>query len=206
MKYTVEFYGWEMDANGFSLNDTQVQQVRDLMEENDVEELWEIRSEMEDLGINLWDEGDLFHISRPFYNDTFWGQVKDENGNVILEIDYKDLGDLYDHLGDDDDIDEKYPYENYIAIPEFLDGTDNVLLIVDENKGGLFECSFESDTVPTSSDFALMGGSIESPDGDWDFISRVFFKDQELEPEDYLDNRGKAATVEIYTSNGDTIT
>jgi hypothetical protein len=206
MKYTVEFYGWEMDANGFSLNDTQVQQVRDLMEENDVEELWEIRSEMEDLGIDLWNEGDLFHISRPFYNDTFWGQVKDENGNVILEINYKDLGDLYDHLGDDDDIDEKYPYENYIAIPEFLDGTDNVLLIVDENKGGLFECSFESDTVPTSSDFALMGGSIESPDGDWDFISRVFFKDQELEPEDYLGNSGKAATVEIYTSNGDTIT
>ena len=206
MKYTVEFYGWEMDANGFSLNDTQAQQVRDLMEENDVEELWEIRSEMEVLGIDLWDEGDLFHISKPFYNDTFWGQVKDENGNVILEIDYKDLGDLYDHLGDDDDIDEKYPYENYMAIPEFLDGTDNVLLIVDENKGGLFECSFESDTVPTSSDFALMGGSIDSPDGDWDFISRVFFKDQELEPEDYLDNRGKATTVEIYTSNGDTIT
>lgn len=202
MKYTVKFYGWEMDAKGFSLSDMQVQQVKDLMKENDVGELWEIRGEMEDIGINLWDEGDLFNILKPFYNDTFWGQVKDENENVVLEIDYKDLGDIYDHLGDDD---EQYSYESYMAIPKFLDNTDNVLLIVDENKGGLFESSFDSDTVPTSSDFYLMGGSIESPDGDWVFISRVFFKDQELEPVDYLDNSGKSSTVEIYRKNGETI-
>jgi len=205
MKYTVEFYGWEMEAQGYSLDDMQVEQVRDLMEENGVDELWEVRSELEDIGIDVWDEGDLFHISKPFYNDSFWGQVKDEEGNVVLEIDYKDLGDMYDHIGDDDDIEELYPYENYIALPEFLDNTDNVLLIVDENKGGLFECSFESDEVPTSKDFSLQGGTIETPDGDWDFISRVFFKDQELEAEDYLDNRGKAATVEIYTSDDDII-
>ena len=122
-----------------------------------------------------------------------------------MEIDYKDLGDLYDHVGDDDDIEEMYPYENYIALPEFLDDTDNVLLIVDENKGGLFECSFESDETPKTSDFSLMGGTIETPDGDYDFISRVFFKDKELEAEDWLDNRGKAATLEIYTSDGDII-
>lgn len=205
MKYRVEFYGWEMEAQGYSLDDMQVEQVRDLMEENGVDELWEVRSELEDIGIDVWDEGDLFHISKPFYNDTFWGKVFDEDGNVVLEIDYKDLGDLYDHVGDDDDIEEMYPYENYIALPEFLDDTDNVLLIVDENKGGLFECSFESDETPKASDFSLMGGTIETPEGEWDFISRVFFKDQELEPTDYLDNRGKAATVELYTKDGNTI-
>jgi len=205
MKYRVEFYGWEMDAQRYSLDDMQVEQVRDLMEENGVDELWEVRSELEDIGIDVWDEGDLFHISKPFYNDTFWGKVFDEDGNEVLEIDYKDLGDMYDHIGDDDDIEELYPYENYIALPEFLDDTDNVLLIVDENKGGLFECSFESDETPKSSDFSLMGGTIETPEGDWDFISRVFFKDKELEPEDWLGNRGKAATVEIYTSDDDII-
>jgi len=205
MKYKVEFFGWEMDAQGYSLDDMQVEQVRDLMEDNGAEELWEVRSEMEDIGIDIWDEGDLFHISKPFYNHSFWGRVMDEDGNVVLEIDYKDLGDIYDHVGDDDEIEEKYPYENYIALPEFLDDTDNVLLVVDENKGGLFECSFESDETPKSSDFSLMGGTIETPEGEWDFISRVFFKDRELEPEDYLDNRGKAATVEIYTGDGETI-
>lgn len=205
MKYTVEFYGWEMEAQGYSVDDIQVDQVIELMEDHGADELWEVRSELEDIGIDLWDEGDLFHISAPFYNNSFWGQVKDEEGNVVCEINYDELGDLYDYVGDDDDIEEMYPYENYIALPEFLDDTDNVLLVVDENKGGLFESSFESDTVPTSSDFSLMGGTIETPEGEWDFISRVFFKDQELEAEDYLDNRGKAATVELYTKDGNTI-
>ena len=204
-KYKVEFYGWEMEAQGHSLSDEQVEQVRELMEDNGYDELWEIRSEMEDIGIDIWGEGDLFHVSKPHYNATFWGKVFDEDGNVVLEIDYKDLGDMYDYIGDDDKIEELYPYENYIALPEFLDGTDNVLLVVDENKGGLFECSFESDELPKSSDFSLMGGTVETPEGDWDFISRVFFKDIELEPEDYLDNYGKAATLEIYTSGGETI-
>jgi len=204
-KYKVEFYGWEMEAQGYSLSDEQVEQVRELMEDNGYDELWEIRSEMEDIGIDIWDEGDLFHVSKPFYNDAFWGKVFDEDGNVVLEIDYKDLGDMYDYIGDDDKIEELYPYENYIALPEFLDGTDNVLLVVDENKGGLFESSFESDELPKTSDFSLMGGTVETPEGDWDFISRVFFKDKELEPEDYLDNYGKAATLEIYTSGGETI-
>lgn len=205
MKYTVEFYGWEMDAQGYSVDDIQVDQVMELMEDHGADELWEVRSELEDIGIDIWDEGDLFHISKPFYNDTFWGQVKDEEGNIVCEIDYNELGDLYDYVGDDDDIEEMYPYENYIALPEFLDDTDNVLLIVDENKGGLFESSFESDTVPTSSDFSLMGGTIETPEGEYDFVSRVFFKDQELEAEDHLGNRGKAATVELYTKDGNTI-
>lgn len=205
MKYTIEFYGWEMEAQGYSVDDIQVDQVMELMEDHGADELWEVRSELEDIGIDIWDTPDLFHISKPFYNDTFWGQVKDEEGNVVCEINYNELGDLYDHVGDDDDIEEMYPYENYIALPEFLDDTDNVLLIVDENKGGLFETSFESDTVPTSSDFSLMGGTIETPEGEYDFISRVFFKNQELEAEDYLDNRGKAATVELYTKDGNTI-
>ena len=204
-KYKVEFYGWEMEAQGYSISDEQVEQVRELMEDNGYDELWEIRSEMEDIGIDIWDEGDLFHVSKPFYNDAFWGKVFDEDGNVVLEIDYKDLGDMYDYIGDDDKIEELYPYENYIALPEFLDGTDNVLLVVDENKGGLFESSFESDELPKTSDFSLMGGTVDTPEGDWDFISRVFFKDKELEPEDYLDNYGKAATLEIYTSGGETI-
>ena len=205
MKYTVEFYGWEMEAQAYSVDDIQVDQVMELMDDHGADELWEVRSELEDIGIDIWDTPDLFHISKPFYNDTFWGQVKDEEGNIVCEIEYNELGDLYDHVGDDDDIEEMYPYENYIALPEFLDDTDNVLLIVDENKGGLFESSFESDTVPTSSDFSLMGGTVETPEGEYDFISRVFFKDQELEAEDYLDNRGKAATVELYTKDGNTI-
>jgi len=47
-----------------------------------------------------------------------------------------------------------------------------------------------------------MGGSIDTPDGEWDFVSRIFFKDQLLEIHEWMDNMGKAATVEIYTQDG----
>ena len=203
MKYKVEFYGWEMDAQAYSLTNQQVEEVKDLMEEMAVDELWEVRSEMEDIGIDLWDEGDVFRVSKPFYNDRFWGKVTDEEGNVVLELTLNEMGDIYENFTED--VDGKYPYDGYHAFPEDIPNVDNLLLIVDENKGGLFESSFESDTAPTKTDFSVMGGDIESPNGDFDFISRVFFKTTELEPEDYLDNTGKAATVEIYRKDGTTI-
>jgi len=194
-KYTVEFYGWEMEAMGFSLTNEMVEEIEAMMEDFQADELWEIRFEMEDL-MDIWSP-DLFHISKPFYNDTFWGKVLDEEGNVVLEIKYKDLGDAYENVGD---VDEIYPYESYLAMPHYRDdGVENVMLIIDENKGGLFSYEFESDEIPTAKDFSLMGGTVDTPEGDWDFISRIFFKDQLLEEEDYMDNTGKASTMEIYT-------
>ena len=69
MKYTVEFYGWEMEAQGYSVDDIQVDQVMELMEDHGADELWEVRSELEDIGIDIWDTPDLFHISKPFHGD-----------------------------------------------------------------------------------------------------------------------------------------
>jgi hypothetical protein len=82
---------------------------------------------------------------------------------------------------------------------------DNILFIADENKGGIVQFEFESDEVPTAKDFCFLNGDIGTPEGDWDFISKYFFKGQLLEEHDYLDNSGKAATVEIYTKNGNII-
>lgn len=206
MKYTLEFYGWEMEAIGHKLTNEQVDEIKNLMEENGYDELYECRFDLEDEGIvdDLYNPN-LFHISKPLYNDRLYAIVKDDKGNTVLEIPYEDFGDVYDNIGDDDVLEKEYPSEDYLAIPEYMDKTDNVLLIVDENKGGIFETSFESDEEPKASDFSIMGGIIETPEGDWDFVSRLFFKDKELEPEDYLDNSGKASTMEIYTINGETI-
>jgi hypothetical protein len=78
-------------------------------------------------------------------------------------------------------------------------------LSVDENKGGIFTFTFESDTVPTPSDFTYSTGSIDTPDGDYDFVDKIFFKGRPLEIKDNLDNSGKASTVKIFTLDGDTI-
>jgi hypothetical protein len=78
-------------------------------------------------------------------------------------------------------------------------------LSIDENKGGIFTLSLESDEVPKATDFTYSTGSIGTPEGDWDFINQIFFKGQPLTIDDYLDNWGKSSNVEIFTSNGEVI-
>jgi hypothetical protein len=206
-KYRLQVYGWEVDAMGHTLTDEQVQQIKDLMEENGYDQLWECRTDLEELGIveDIYNP-ELFHVSRALDNGSVFFKVYDENEeNVICEFEMKDLGDFYEVMGDDETIDAKYPYENYFAVPEIIEGVDNVLFIADENKGGITQFIFESDTVPTPQDFCVLGGSIETPEGEWDIISKYFYKGELLEVEDHLDNSGKASTMEIYTKDGDVI-
>ena len=206
-KYKLNVYGWEMEAVGHTLTNEQVQSIKDLMEENGYDELWECRFDLEDEGIieDLYNPN-LFHISKALDNGATWFRVYDENEeNLVLEFEPKDMGDYYDLIGDDDVIAEKYPYEGYLAIPEDMEGVDNILFIADENKGGIVQFEFESDEVPTSKDFCFLNGDIGTPEGDWDFVSKYFYKGQLLEVYDHLDNTGKASTVEIYTKDGDII-
>jgi len=204
-KYRLEVYGWEMEAIGHSITDEQVDQIVDLMDENEYDELWECRNngDLEEEGIipDIYNP-DLFHVSRGLDNGTTFYVVKDENDETVVEFDHKDLGDPYDLLGDDDVIEKNYPYEGYLCIPEMMEGVDNILFIADENKGGIASFEFESDEVPTAKDFCILNGDIGTPDGDWDFISKYFFRGQLLEYWDGLDNRGKSSTVEIYRKDG----
>lgn len=206
MNYTLEMYGWEIEATGHSLTDEQVKSIQGLMETNGVDELWEVRHDIEIEGIvdDLYNP-DLYHTSRALDNNGLWFSLKDENGEEVLSFEPSDMEDIYEMLGDSaDDI----PYEGYLAIPGEgkNKNIDNILTIIDESKGGIAEFEkFESDEVPTAKDFCLQHGDIGTPDGDWDFISKVFYKGKELEVYDHLDNRGKASTVEIYRKDGSTI-
>jgi hypothetical protein len=205
-KYKLEMYGWEVEATGHSLTDEQVKQIQDLMETNGYSELWESRNDLEEEGIidDLYNP-DLFHVSRGLDNSGLWFSLKDDKDNEVLRFEPSDMEDIYEMLGDSaDDI----PYEGYLAIPGEgkNENIDNILVVIDENKGGICEYEmFESDELPTAKDFCVQHGDIATPDGDWDFISKVFYKGKDLEVYNYLDNRGKAATVEIYTRDGQII-
>jgi hypothetical protein len=205
-KYKLEMYGWEVEATGHSLTDEQVKQIQDLMETNGYSELWESRNDLEEEGIidDLYNP-DLFHVSRGLDNSGLWFSLKDDKDNEVLRFEPSDMEDIYEMLGDSaDDI----PYEGYLAIPGEgkNENIDNILVVIDENKGGICEYEmFESDEVPTAKDFCVQHGDIATPDGDWDFISKVFYKGKDLEVYNHLDNRGKAATVEIYTRDGQII-
>ncbi|MAR44135.1 MAG: hypothetical protein CMC48_08705 [Flavobacteriaceae bacterium] len=203
MKYKLEMYGWSVEAMGFSLSDGQVKSIKDLMESNGYSELWEARNDLEDEGIidDIYSP-DLFHKSCGLSNDALTFVVSDENNKEVLKFTAKDMGDFEEVFGDGaDDI----PYEGYLAIPGRGDisEVDNILATFDEGKGGIagFE-TFESGVAPTPIDFCYQKGYIVTPDGDWEFVSKLYFKDKELELGEYLDYNGKASTVEIYRKGG----
>ena len=198
MKYKIEIYGWSMESMGFTLTDKQLEEIETIIKDNSVDELWEVRFDLDDV-LDVW-EPDLFHINNPFDNGTMYCTVMDEKNNKVIEFNNDDMGDVYENV---EDLDNLYPYEGYIVHTTSLDGdVKNTMLIMDENKGGIYEMCFESDEVPKPSDFSIMGGSIDTPDGEIDFVSRVFFKNKVLEVYDMLDCTGKSSTMEIYTKEG----
>tara|TARA_B100000795_G_scaffold72593_1_gene51275 strand:+ start:11829 stop:12443 length:615 start_codon:yes stop_codon:yes gene_type:complete len=203
MNYRIQCFGWEVEFIAHSLTNNQVLQILEVLEDNEYSELWEARFQFESEGIisDIYD-GDLFHFSKALDNDTMRYVVIDENNIEILSFLISEMSDIYEILGDSvDDI----SYDGYLAIPELINDVDNLLFIADESKGGLYEMLFESDEVPTPKDFCYFPGDVGTPAGDWDFISKIFYKGKELEIYDYLDSRGKASTFQIFTKDGKTI-
>ena len=191
-KYKLNCYGWSLEAIGKSLTDEQVKKIEDLMKKAGYEELWEIRHDLDELlDIDIWD-GDLFHVSKAFDNGTMYFTVEDDMEKQVLSFDIDQTGEL----------DENYYEENdYVGYDSFPNETEprNVYLSVDENKGGLYYMEFDSEEIPKPEDFTYTTGSIETPNGDWDFIDKIFYKGEELEVVDWLDNSGKSSTLEIFT-------
>jgi hypothetical protein len=193
-KYKLNCYGWLLEAIGKTLTDEQVKKIEDLIKKAGYEELWEVRHDLDELlDIDIWD-GDLFHVSKAFDNGTMYFTVEDDMEKEVLAFDIDETGDL------DEDYYDKNEYVNYDTFPKDKKlQPRNTYLSVDENKGGLYYMEFESDEVPSSKDFTFTTGCIETPNGDWDFIDKIFYKGKELEIVDWLDNSGKSSTLEIFT-------
>ncbi len=193
-KYKLNCYGWSLEAIAKSLTDEQVKKIEDLMKKAGYEELWEVRYELDVLlDIDIWD-GDLFHVSKAFDNGTMYFTVEDDVEKEVLSFDIDQTGEL------DENYYEENEYVDYNAFPNETE-PKNVYLSVDENKGGLYYMEFESDEVPNPKDFTFTTGSIGTPNGDWDFIDKIFYKGKELEVLDWLDNSGKSSTLEIFTQD-----
>ena len=191
-KYKLNCYGWSLEAIGKSLTDEQVKKIEDLMKKAGYEELWEVRYDLEELlDIDIWD-GDLFHVSKAFDNGTMYFTVEDDMEKQVLSFDIDQTGELDENYYEEND------YVGYVSFPNETEPR-NVYLSVDENKGGLYYMEFDSEEIPKPEDFTYTTGSIETPNGDWDFIDKIFYKGEELEVVDWLDNSGKSSTLEIFT-------
>lgn len=194
--YTLKISGWELNASAHNLSYDEVDDLLDYQEEMGIDDLSEIGTGLEDI-IDGYDPFDtnMWVISKPLdISDKTWFTVDDEDGNNILDFSINKI----DEVNEDMVLDYEYPtpLQGY---PE-EDHNENILLFLEENKGLVCNFNFKSDTVPTIDDFTYESNCIETPDGDWDFVNKVFYKGKEIEMEyDEQWVRGKALTVELWT-------
>lgn len=213
-KYRLEIRGWGMDAIGHSITEDHVEPIRDLIGD-DPENTWELHDYFVD-NIRDMHDGDLFRNDKPFWNDdaTYFflydGSTEPYDGSEpIKDWLLKDCGDHYDFDEEFDDYKNIpcWPGESkvdevakkYADPPYDYDIADNVVLYVEENKGGMFYFELESEEEPNPKDFTVIAGSIDTPDGDWDYCDRFFYKGKELEIVDWLDNNGKGSRAFLFT-------
>ncbi len=87
MKYTLNTYGWNGEFIGNSLTKEQTNKIELLKENRQVDELWEIRFDIDDM--DIWD-GDLLHINKLFHNGTSYFEVINSDGEIILKFGIED--------------------------------------------------------------------------------------------------------------------
>jgi hypothetical protein len=186
MKYTVEVYGWTLDAKAKAITSEQIEEIKTLKNESGADELSEIKFDIEDIIVPDGD-WDILRFSKPFwYLDKTVFVIKDE-GDV--EVNRFELSTVIHHS-------ELEPYAFgalHILIPgvEF----DNILFSVDELKGGICAYEVQSKDIPNVADFSVLDGSIEGPDSEWEFLDTLYHKGTKLEINRYLDSDCKSSDI-----------
>jgi len=189
--YTIEIYGWTLDAKAKSITAHQVEKINTMKFELGVDKLSEIKIDIENIVVQdaNWD---ILQLSKPFwYLDKTTFVIKD---NKNVEVNRFKLSNIIHHSEFEPDVMGEF----HILIPDVE--FDNILYSVDELKGGVCIYKIESNNTPQSSDFSVLEGAIEGPDSEWEFIDSIYHKGTKLEITSYLDSDCKASDIHIYSN------
>lgn len=188
--YRIEVYGWESVFHTYQITNEDVQVVKRILKDNntqDLSDVWEdIESELDLVG------KEQLSICRPNLNlERLSFIVFDADGE---EDNYFFGEDILEHT----DIDPNYSsdHDYHVVEPKEIDGA--VIIVHEENKGGLFEFYVESEETPQAEDFSYSYGFIENDLFEVDFVSEIFFKGKLCKPEEFLDNDGKSRNVYMF--------
>jgi hypothetical protein len=194
-KYILVIGGWELNASGHQLTNEEVEKLKNHMSENGIDDLSSMGFDIEGvLNYDIFD-ANMWVMDKPLWNGTphFMVFKSDDMENRVLEFEEKEMSDHYE-------VDENADYgDTFNGFP--IEGEEeNIILWLEENKGWICDFEFESDEIPTAKDFSMVGGCIETPNGDWDFIDKMYFKGKELQMDfNHQETRGKALTIELWT-------
>ena len=194
-KYILVIGGWELNASGHQLTNEEVEKLKNHMSENGIDDLSSMGFDIEGvLNYDIFD-ANMWVMDKPLWNGTphFMVFKSDDMENRVLEFEEKEMSDHYE-------VDENADYgDTFNGFP--IEGEEeNIILWLEENKGWICDFEFESDEIPTAKDFSMVGGCIETPNGDWDFIDKMYFKGKELQMNfNYQQTRGIGLTIKLWT-------
>ena len=189
--YTIELYGWTLDAKAKSINLEQVEQINTFKNDAGAQELSQIKFDIEDTFVSD-DNWDILRVSKPFwYLDKTIFVVKDDQNT---EVNRFELSNVIHH----EEFGTSETGEGYDIIPS--EEFEHILFSVDELKGGICVYQIESNEVPQVADFSVLDGYIEGLDSEWEFIDSLYYKGSKLEITSYLDSDCKSSEVIIYSN------
>ena len=189
--YTIELYGWTLDAKAKSINLEQVEQINTFKNDAGAQELSQIKFDIEDTIVSD-DNWDILRVSKPFwYLDKTIFVVKDDQNT---EVNRFELSSVIHH----EEFGTSETGEGYVIIPS--EEFEHILFSVDELKGGICVYQIESNEVPQVADFSVLDGYIEGLDSEWEFIDSLYYKGSKLEITSYLDSDCKSSEVIIYSN------
>ena len=188
--YTIELYGWTLDAKAKSINLEQVELINTRKNDTGAQELSQIKFDIEDTIVSD-DTWDILHVSKPFwYLDKTIFVVKDDQNT---EVNRFELSSVIHH----EEFGTSETGEGYVIIPS--EEFEHILFSVDELKGGICVYQIQSNEVPQVTDFSVLDGYIEGLDSEWEFIDSLYYKGSKLEITSYLDSDCKSSEVIIYS-------
>ena len=188
--YKIQVFGWESVFHTYQVDKEGVEVINQILKDNETQDLSEVWEEIE-YELDLIGNQD-FSISRPnlqLENLSFI--VLDEDGE---EDNYFFGDDILEHS----DIDPNYSSEHDHYLVESKEVGGAVIVVHEENKGGIFEFYVESEDTPQAEDFSYTVGFIENDLWVWEYVSEIFYKGNLCKPEEFLDNDGKSKNVYMY--------
>jgi hypothetical protein len=199
-KFSLLVNGLGFDGSAHILTEDEVQGLRDCKDGQGYVDWGEMYS---DLPTYLKDydhyDTNFWVLSTALATESLHFVLIDQDENLVWDVKPEEFSDVNDEtLGyefpenaeDATKYRDAFPYEDQ----------PNILLVYALCKGTLVDYSLESDEVPKPCDFSCTVHSIESPDGDFEYVDKVFYKGRQLEPVYEHENYTvKESIVQIFT-------
>ena len=188
--YKIQVFGWESVFHTYQVDKEGVKVINQILKDNETQDLSEVWEEIE-YELDLIGKEQL-SICRPNLNlERLSFIVCDADGE---EDNYFFGEDILEHT----DIDPNYSsdHDYHVVEPKEMGGA--VIVVHEENKGGIFEFYVESEDTPQAEDFSYTVGFIENDLWVWEYVSEIFYKGNLCKPEEFLDNDGKSKNVYMY--------